>query len=64
MEQGIQAFFVAVHLYAKSANLFDSLALAYLCNNDIENAILNYKKSLELTPENQGAIDKLKQLKE
>ncbi|RLD64762.1 MAG: hypothetical protein DRI95_10140, partial [Bacteroidetes bacterium] len=39
---------------------YDSLALAYLYNKDIKNAISNYKKSLELNPENQNAIDRLK----
>jgi len=64
MEQGINVFLLAVHIYPKSANLYDSLALAYLYNMDIKNAISNYKKSLELNPENQNAIDRLKQLKE
>ncbi len=62
MEQGINVFLLAVHLYPKSANLYDSLALAYFYNNDKKNAILNYRKSLVLNPNNQGAIDKLKQL--
>jgi dienelactone hydrolase len=64
MEQGINVFLLAVHIYPKSANLYDSLALAYLYKKDIKNAISNYKKSLELNPENQNAIDKLKQLRE
>ena len=62
MEQGINVFLLAVHIYPNSANLYDSLALAYLYNKDYKNAISNYKKSLELNPENQHAIDKLKQL--
>lgn len=64
MEQGINVFLLAVHIYPKSANLYDSLALAYLYNKDIKNAISNYKKSLELNPQNQNAINQLKQLKE
>lgn len=64
MEQGINVLLLAVHIYPKSANLHDSLALAHLYNKDIKNAIANYKKSLELNPENQNAIDRLKQLKE
>ncbi|TMM57158.1 tetratricopeptide repeat protein [Maribacter algarum] len=64
MEQGINVFLLAVHLYPKSANLYDSLALAYFYNQDFENAIANFKRSLELNPENQHAIDKLKQLEE
>ena len=64
MEQGINVFLLAVHIYPKSANLYDSLALAYLYNQDHKNAIANFKKSLELDPENQHAIDRLKQLDE
>ncbi|WKN32119.1 prolyl oligopeptidase family serine peptidase [Porifericola rhodea] len=62
--QGYNVFLLALHLYPKSANLYDSLAEAYFYNEDYQNAILNYKKSLELNPENQNAIDRLKQLKE
>jgi dienelactone hydrolase len=64
MEQGINVFLLAVHIYPNSANLYDSLALAYLYNNDYKNAISNYKKSLELNPENQNAINTLKELEE
>ena len=64
MEQGINVFLLAVHIYPNSANLYDSLALAYQYNNDTEKAIANYKKSLELDPSNQHAIDRLKELKE
>ncbi len=64
IEQGINVFLLALHIYPKSANLYDSLGEAYLYKKDIKNAISNYKKSLELNPENQNAIDRLKQLKE
>jgi len=64
IEQGINVFLLAIHLYPKSANLYDSLAEAYLYNKDYKNAITNFRKSLELNPENQNAINRLKQLKE
>ncbi|KQC30522.1 prolyl oligopeptidase family serine peptidase [Flagellimonas eckloniae] len=63
-EQGINVFLLAVHIYPNSANLYDSLAEAYLNKKDFENAITNFNKSLELNPENQNAINRLKQLKE
>ena len=63
-EQGIQVLLLALHIYPKSANLYDSLAESYFYNKDYENAIFNFKKSLELNPQNQNAIDRLKQLKE
>lgn len=64
LEQGIEVFLLALYIYPKSANLYDSLAEAYLYKKDFKNAITNFKKSLELNPENQNAINKLKQLKE
>lgn len=64
IEQGVNVFWLALHLYPKSANLYDSLAEAYFYNKDFKNAISNYKLSLELNPENQNAIDRLKQLSE
>ena len=63
-EQGYNVILLALHIYPKSANLYDSLAEAYFYNKDYQKAILNYKKSLELNPKNQNAIDRLKQLKE
>ncbi|SEL43882.1 Tetratricopeptide repeat-containing protein [Aquimarina amphilecti] len=62
IEQGINLFLLALYLYPTSANLYDSLAEAYLYKKDYKNAIASFKKSLELNPENQNAIDKLKQL--
>ncbi|AXT51089.1 alpha/beta hydrolase [Aquimarina sp. BL5] len=62
IEQGINVFLLALHIYPKSANLYDSLAEAYLYKKDFKNAIANFKKSLELNPKNQNAIDKLKKL--
>ncbi len=64
MEQGINVFLLALHIYPKSANLYDSLAEAYLYKMDFQKAIISFEKSLELNPENQNAINKLKQLKE
>lgn len=62
-EKGINVFLLALHLYPKSANLYDSLAEVYFYNKDFKSAIANYKKSLELNPKNQNAIDRLKELK-
>ena len=62
-KQGINVLLLALYIYPKSANLYDSLAEAYLYKKDFPNAISSFKKSLELNPENQNAIDKLKQLK-
>lgn len=63
IEQGIQVFLLALHLYPNSANLYDSLAEAYLLYKDEKNAIINFEKSLVLNPQNQNALTKLKLLK-
>ncbi|WP_405384145.1 alpha/beta hydrolase [Maribacter sp. LLG6340-A2] len=64
IEQGVNVFLLALHIYPNSANLYDSLAEGYFYTKDFKNAISNYKKSLKLNPENQNAITRLKQLRE
>lgn len=61
-EQGIEVLLLATQLYPNSANLFDSLAEAYLFIEDKEKAIENFEKSLELYPQNPNAINRLQQL--
>lgn len=61
-EKGIKVLLLATKLYPNSANLFDSLAEAYLFIGNNEKAIANFEKSLKLNSENQNAIDRLKQI--
>ncbi|WP_225444186.1 CocE/NonD family hydrolase [Echinicola arenosa] len=63
-QYGISIFLLATHLYPNSANLYDSMAEAYLFIGDRDNAIVNFKKSLSLNPHNQNATARLKQLQE
>ncbi|WP_299604439.1 CocE/NonD family hydrolase [uncultured Aquimarina sp.] len=63
IEQGIQVFLLALYIYPNSANLYDSLAEAYLLHKDEKNAIINFEKSLVLNPQNQNAANKIKLLK-
>jgi CubicO group peptidase (beta-lactamase class C family) len=49
--------------FPDSANTWDSLAEAYMTKGEKELAIKYYKKSLELDPKNNGAIEQLKKLK-
>lgn len=63
-EQGINVILLAIYLNPKSANLYDSLAEAYLYKSDTTNARINFKKSLQLNPGNQNAIYRLQQLEE
>lgn len=53
--EAIEIFKLNVEAYPKSANTYDSLGEGYLIHGDKELATTNYKKSLELNPENAGA---------
>ncbi|MBO3700203.1 dienelactone hydrolase family protein [Fabibacter sp. E12] len=61
--QGVNVFLLATRLYPNSANLYDSLAEGYLFNGIEEKAIESFEKSLELNPQNQNAISRLRQLR-
>lgn len=50
--------------FPASFNAYDSLGEAYINAGNKELAIQNYQKSLELNPQNQNAVQKLKKLKE
>jgi tetratricopeptide (TPR) repeat protein len=62
--QAIEIFKLAVSLYPKSSNTYDSLAEAYQINGDKELAIKNYKRTLELNPKNANAVEHLKGLED
>ena len=62
LSEAIAILKLNTEFYPKSANVYDSLAEAYDANGDKELAILNYKKSLELNPRNEGAIQALRKL--
>ena len=57
-------FRVNVELYPESANTYDSLGEAYMKGGDHELAVRNYRKSLELDPNNHNASEMLKRLAE
>jgi len=58
----IAIFKLNVELYSDSANTYDSLGEAYMAAGQKELAVTNYKKSLQLNPKNQNAINMLKKL--
>jgi CubicO group peptidase (beta-lactamase class C family) len=62
--EAIALFKVNVELYPQSSNVYDSLAEAYMINGDKQLAITNYKKSLELDPKNNNAVNMLKKLEQ
>ncbi len=62
LAEAIAIFRANVELYPTSSNVYDSLGEAYMLNGDKDLARVNYKKSLELDPQNRNAIDMLKKL--
>ena len=60
--EAIAVLGLSVEEYPASYNAYDSLAEAYMDNGNTELAIQNYKKSLELNPNNKNGIEMLKKL--
>jgi tetratricopeptide (TPR) repeat protein len=61
-KEAIEIFKLAVSLYPKSANTYDSLAEAYEISGDKVLAVQNYRRSLELNSKNAHAVEHLKAL--
>lgn len=62
IDDAIEVFKFNVEMFPQSANVYDSLGEAYMMKGDNANAILNYKKTLELEPKNDNAVKMLKKL--
>lgn len=60
--EAITIFRLNVEAYPTSSNVYNSLAGAYMVNGDREQALQNYRKSLELNPRNANAAAMLKKL--
>ncbi len=58
----IQIFKLAIGYFPRSGNLYDSLGETYLLNGDTANAVINYRKSIELDPGNNNAIEVLRKI--
>jgi tetratricopeptide (TPR) repeat protein len=63
LTQAIVIFKLNVESYPQSANAYDSLAEAYMLSGNKEMAIKFYEKSIELNPNNRGAVEAIKKLK-
>ena len=61
-KEAIEVLKLNIDRYPQSFNAYDSLAEAYMVNGDKELAIKNYKRSLELNPDNKNALEMLKKL--
>ncbi|MDN3492393.1 tetratricopeptide repeat protein [Winogradskyella bathintestinalis] len=54
-EKAIEILKINATLHPNSANVYDSLAEAYLHNGDSMEAYIHYKKTLEISPKNKSA---------
>jgi len=63
-KEAIEIFKLNVEAYPEAFNVYDSLGEAYMINGDDSLAIQNYKKSLDLNPQNTNAELMIKRIKE
>lgn len=61
-EKAIEVFKLNVAAYPRSANAYDSLGEAYRSRGDRDRAIQSYRKALELNPNQDSAIEALREL--
>jgi tetratricopeptide (TPR) repeat protein len=61
-EEAIEIFKINIALHPKGSNVYDSMGDAYYRVKDTAKAIENYKKALEINPENRGSKRSLKRL--
>lgn len=59
----IKVFKLNVELFPESFNVYDSLGEAHYLNGDVDAAIVNYQRSLELNPNNANATAMLERLR-
>jgi predicted alpha/beta superfamily hydrolase len=64
VKKAIAFFEYNISNFPRSANVYDSLAEAYMVTGDKAEAIKYYKKSLELDPDNQNAARNIRELEE
>ena len=62
VHKALSIFKLNVKLYPESANAYDSLGEILEITGDNKEALLNYKKSLSLNPDNRNAVQRIKVL--
>ncbi len=62
LKEAVEIFKLNVAEHPQGFNTYDSLGEAYMVSGNTELAVQNYKKSLELNPQNTGATEMLKRL--
>ena len=63
-EDAVTVFALNVKEYPNSFNPYDSLGEAYMRHGDVERAIENYERSVELNPDNSNGVRMLAELRE
>ena len=63
VNEAIEVFKLNTEAYPTSANVWDSLAEAYLTNGNKEQAIANYEKAVRINPNFASSIEALRKLK-
>lgn len=63
MDEAIAVFIINTKYFPDIANTYDSLGEAYMLKGEKNLALENYKKSLELNPNNKNAEQKINELK-
>ncbi len=61
-DKAVEAFTLNTEYFPGSANVWDSLAEVYMLKGQKDLAIKYYKKSLELNPNNNNAVEQIKKL--
>ncbi|MEL6721210.1 MAG: tetratricopeptide repeat protein, partial [Bacteroidota bacterium] len=61
-KKAIELLRFALEEFPKDANLYDSLGEMYFLNKDYDSALENYRKSLELNPDNENAEEYIAQI--
>ena len=64
IDDAIEIFKLNVELFPEAFNTYDSLGEAYMIKGNKELAIKNYKKSIELNPDNENGKKMLEKLQE
>jgi CubicO group peptidase (beta-lactamase class C family) len=62
-EDAISVFALNVEEYPDEFNPYDSLGEAYMRHGDVERAIENYERSIQLNPDNTNGVQKLSELR-
>tara|TARA_B110000116_G_scaffold140075_1_gene121437 strand:+ start:1573 stop:2253 length:681 start_codon:yes stop_codon:yes gene_type:complete len=61
-DAALEIFKINVVLYPNSSNVFNSLGEAYFLKKDTATAVVNFKKSLSINPENRNSKQFLKRI--